>query len=131
MVVLPELRLGLDPQLQPLGLRPSSAELRSEPRPVAVLAAGSRGGGSACRQGAQDPPARFIFAPQAAGHPGVIQNHLQCRKNPPPEKSISGQELAWGRCRSRGSSRRPRRPAPWALPPPPLRTGWLGTRPLG
>src|SRR3954469_16327788 len=94
MVVLPELRLGLDPQLQPLGLRPSSAELRSEPLPVAVLAAGSSGVGFACLQGAQDPPDRFIFAPQAAGHPGVIQNHLQCRKNPPREKSISGQELA-------------------------------------
>src|SRR3954452_346222 len=94
MVVLPELRLGLDPQLQPLGLRPSSAELRSEPLPVAVLAAGSSGVGFACLQGAQDPPDRFIFAPQAAGHPGVIQNHLQCRKNPPREKSISGQELS-------------------------------------
>ncbi|TMC16470.1 MAG: hypothetical protein E6J34_19990 [Chloroflexi bacterium] len=94
MVVLPELRLGLDPQLQPLGLRPSSAELRSEPLPVDVLAAGSSGVGFACLQGAQDPLDRFIFAPQAAGHPGVIQNHLQCRKNPPREKSISGQELA-------------------------------------
>jgi hypothetical protein len=72
MVVLPELCLGLDPQLQPLGLRPPPAELSSQPLPVDLLTAGSSGAGFACLQGSPGSSGPPYF--RAADLPALQDN---------------------------------------------------------